>query len=155
MAIAEELIIMRAYVLFVTHFPQIPSLQDIYPTVKNVHLKARLQYSASEREGQSALTFSHEVAAGPCALQSGYGIVLSEMCGFPAEVVEAARAVRLELADKFSLNVHADTTLIQRHLSADPTNRAALQQALVVLQSAMSPEEMKQHLASIAARLPK
>lgn len=41
-AVAEKLLSSSAYTIFVTHYPRIPELADIYPNVKNMYALSRL-----------------------------------------------------------------------------------------------------------------
>ena len=79
-AIAEHLLFSRAYCLFVTHFVQITSLSDMYPTAHNVHLKTSLGVLTD------GLKFLHKLGDGPCEMKSGYGIMMAESCNFPENV---------------------------------------------------------------------
>lgn len=136
-AIAEHLIDSSAYTLFVTHYSQITSLADMYPSVSNVHLKVALDYEANVGHNSSTSTlysngimnnhhgidgidvpsllsppppppllsshpsrprefikFTHQVGTGPSELKDGYGILMSELCGFPPEMVAEARNIQ-------------------------------------------------------------
>ena len=45
-AIAERLALSSSYTLFVTHYPQLTALADMYPNVANVHLKTSIDVQA-------------------------------------------------------------------------------------------------------------
>ena len=127
-AIAETLLDSSAYTLFITHYSQITNLADMYPNVRNIHLKVALDYNytnnssnisnnsmvvttttnnmnntnntTSSSSSSSSMNmirakehikFIHQVGSGPSELKDGYGILMSELCGFPTGMIEQAR----------------------------------------------------------------
>ena len=71
----------RPLTFFVTHYPEIFRL-DIYPSVQNIHLAAKIQ------DGE--ISYSHKAEAGSCQLDSDYGVKLAALCGWPEGVVREA-----------------------------------------------------------------
>ena len=99
-AIAESLLQSGAFTLFVTHYPLVTSLPNLYPNVKNFHLKTSFTAGATAapapQSTQSAtdMVYLHSIAAGPSDLQLGYGILMAEKCGFSQEIIADARAIQ-------------------------------------------------------------
>ena len=87
-AIAEELLRLKAFCLFVTHYSQITSLSTIYSSAVNLHLKTVLGVLS---EG---LTYLHSIGNGPCEIKSGYGIMMAKVCNFPEEMITEARNIQ-------------------------------------------------------------
>lgn len=76
---------------FVTHYPQLTKLADIYPGIWNQHMGATIAQDGG------AILYSHTIQNGPCQLASDYGLEVAATCGWPHEVVEAAKEIRLEI----------------------------------------------------------
>lgn len=120
-SVAEELMKSRAFVLFVTHFPHLTELAKTYPFARNLHMKANLQFSEGRADDRRSLSshsgknvciqFLHQVSSGPCDLHIGYGIIMSELCGFPDQVVDDARFVRKQLEILFPMRSNIDNSL--------------------------------------------
>jgi DNA mismatch repair protein MSH4 len=118
-AIAEHLLDTPAMTLFVTHYPQITSLAQMYPNVKNVHMKTSIEISADAQGHTSSapagMKYLHEVSTGPCDMKSGYGIIMAEQSGFPEDVLDDARTLRNVVKEKFPVLIqhsgHADKSL--------------------------------------------
>lgn len=135
-AIAEKLLALQPFVLFVTHFPQLTELANMYPFVRNVHMKTSLVLipdgatstsddtsttrttSTSERRnaampptrssGRASIEFLHEAASGCSDMNSNYGILMSEICQFPQSVVQDAREFRQRLGDLYPIRFDAN-----------------------------------------------
>jgi DNA mismatch repair protein MSH4 len=144
MAVAEALITSGAMTLFVTHFAQLTSLEEVYPAaVCNVHLggsalnadtsEARRSSSSSAvlveggllgedgsnsgkriDENESACT--HRMCTGPSPLRSGYGLMAAQRCGMPTEVLEAANAMHRRIKQLHPLIL--DISAAQRDVAA-------------------------------------
>lgn len=82
--IAEQL---NAYTLFATHYFELTSLPDNYPTIRNVHLDAV--------EHGNGIVFLHAVKAGPA--NQSYGLQVAQLAGIPKPVIEQARAKLAQL----------------------------------------------------------
>ena len=76
---------------FVTHYPQLTKLADIYPGVWNQHMNATIAHDGG------AILYSHTIQNGPCQMTSDYGVEIATACGWPRDVVEAAKETRLEI----------------------------------------------------------
>lgn len=81
-SIAETLLESEAITLFVTHYPQITYLANLYPNVKNVHLKTSIDLASSPNNANNGrlistatdgIKYLHQVGSGPCDMKSGYG----------------------------------------------------------------------------------
>lgn len=101
-AVAEALLYSQAFTLYVTHYSQITMLSGLYPTLKNVHLKTTLS------ETSSGMQYLHEVGQGCCDMDSGYGIVMAETCGFPDSVTAEARRFQAVLRKTYPLLISCE-----------------------------------------------
>ncbi len=81
-AVSECLLKKKAITFFVTHYPQVCALSNIYPSVQNQHLATNV----SEEEG-GAVLYTHRLCQGPCNLSSNYGVEMAESCGWPRDVL--------------------------------------------------------------------
>ncbi|CAJ1969540.1 unnamed protein product [Cylindrotheca closterium] len=91
-AVSEYLIAKKAMTFFVSHYPQICRLDQIYPVVQNHHLAASVVTDSS-----NSITYTHKVATGPCSVSAEYGVEMANSCGWPMDVVEDAREIELSL----------------------------------------------------------
>ena len=53
------------------------------------------------------ILFTHEVGQGPCEIKGGYGILMSELCGFPEAMVDEARAIQRTVRNLFPLLIQS------------------------------------------------
>jgi DNA mismatch repair ATPase MutS len=77
-SIAESLLTTEAITLFVTHYPQITLLANLYPNAKNMHLKTTIVTSTSGGSNQAGavtdgIKYLHQIGNGACDMKSGYG----------------------------------------------------------------------------------
>lgn len=92
-SVSEYLIKTGAMTFFVTHYPQLSQLANIYPTVQNVCLEAEI------KKGEiSEILYTHKVRAGSCSVSTSYGVEMAAACGWSAEVVNDARDVENEVS---------------------------------------------------------
>ncbi len=84
MYIAEQL---HAYTLFATHYFELTSLPENYPTIRNVHLDAV--------EHGNGIVFLHAVKSGPA--NKSYGLQVAQLAGIPKQVIEQARTKLMQL----------------------------------------------------------
>lgn len=82
-AISEFLLVKRAITLFVTHYPQITRLSDVYMNVQNQHLR-----SIADQSSGNEVTYTHKVMPGPCRESADYGVEMTSSCGWPVEVIK-------------------------------------------------------------------
>lgn len=86
---SEYLLKKRSMTFFVTHYPQLSSLAGIYPCVQNIHLEASVT-----RGDIGEINYTHKAKPGACSVSTHYGVELAAACGWPAGVVENARAIQ-------------------------------------------------------------
>ena len=106
-AVAEELLRSECFCLFVTHFPEITALQELYfPKVRNKHLQITLQdvdfgntTTRNDRNNginrvsenrDNGSSFLYQVGEGSSVIRGGYGLRMAELCGFPQEILRLA-----------------------------------------------------------------
>jgi DNA mismatch repair protein MSH4 len=93
-AVAEFLLSKQAMTFFVTHYPQLCRLADVYASVQNQHLQAAVPTS---HDGQ--IQYTHKVEAGPCISTPDYGIDMASSCGWPRDTLaEVCRRVTCDQA---------------------------------------------------------
>ena len=63
-AIAESLLETGSMTLLVTHYPQITHLANLYPAVKNMHLKTSIDLSLSDSATNNTTTNNNTRATG-------------------------------------------------------------------------------------------
>jgi DNA mismatch repair protein MSH4 len=80
-AIAEHLLVRRAFTFFVTHYPQLCKLSEIYPNVQNQHLGVLTTAQSNE------ISYTHKILPGPCRSAADYGITMCTMCGWDKNAV--------------------------------------------------------------------
>lgn len=80
-AIAEYLLVKRATTFFVTHYPQLCKLSEVYPNVHNQHLS--ILPTVDSRD----MSYTHKILPGPCTSSADYGIKMCVMCGWDQSVV--------------------------------------------------------------------
>ncbi|KAL7542609.1 hypothetical protein ACHAWF_007211, partial [Thalassiosira exigua] len=95
-AVSEHLLTKRAMTFFVTHYPQISKLADVYPNVQNQHLGSHITSSSSQGEA-SAISYTHKILPGPCKSAGDYGVEMAATCGWPDDAVRDARRIRQEV----------------------------------------------------------
>jgi hypothetical protein len=84
-AAVEWLASQSAFTLFVTHYPQLSLLPQMYPNVRCIHMRTA---------GSSGLKFNFKIGDGPSSLVTGYGIQLARECGFPFDIVSKAETLQ-------------------------------------------------------------
>lgn len=181
-AIAETLIASKAMTLFVTHYPQITALANMYPNAKNVHLKTVIdldmslntQFRSSSSGSSSGgggnnccIKYLREVASGPCDSASGYGLLMAENCAFPLPVLETARSiskiVRLTypfLSQQWQPSSTAAAISSKTASQQPPTSKRPISAVSQILQhlklfanSTMREDRMMQYLSNLRTRI--
>ncbi|CAE6372632.1 unnamed protein product [Rhizoctonia solani] len=94
-AIAEEIIKLKAFTFFTTHFHQLTYTLSKYPTVVNLHLAVE----KSTRVDQSTfrLRFRHLLVDGASDAIEHYGLELARLADLPPDVLTEARKVSTDL----------------------------------------------------------
>ena len=82
-AVSEFLLSKRATTFFVTHYPQLCRLSQVYSSVQNQHLKASVGVG-----GNGNISYTHKLSSGPCRVAPDYGVEMAVSCGWPEDVVE-------------------------------------------------------------------
>ncbi len=108
LAVAEFLLLSKAFVLFTSHYPQMVFLEQLYANVKTVSMKTIS--CADKSNNEQSLYFTHQLHLGHCELHNGYGIIFAEMCGFPERIVEDAQSVRHTVGAKLVLSMESFTS---------------------------------------------
>jgi len=114
-AVSEYLLKKRAITFFVTHYPQLTRLADIYPNVQNYHLEATIGQGA-----RGSISYTHKVRAGACSVATDYGVEMAAACGWPIEIVDQAKAMEAD---------------VQAHLPGDNLCQARTQQQQSIIDS--------------------
>ena len=91
-ACCENLISLRAPTLFATHYTELVQMANIYANCQNLHLGVETRGS-----GADGLHFLYRVQKG-VAKECSYGLYAAESAGFPQEVIDDARRIRIVLA---------------------------------------------------------
>ena len=99
-AVSEYLLTKRAMTFFVTHYPQIAKLSEVYPNVQNQHLGAHITSSSSNNGDRSRINYTHKIMPGPCKAAGDYGVEMAVTCGWPDDAVNNARRIREEVKRK-------------------------------------------------------
>jgi len=87
-AVCEKLLKCNARTFFVTHYPQVTSLRNLYPSVvQNQHMEATV---GNNEHGE--IIYHHKVGNGPCNVTTSYGVELAHACGWPEEVLNEVSA---------------------------------------------------------------
>lgn len=97
-SVSEYLLTKRAMTFFVTHYPQIAKLAEVYPNVQNQHLGSRI--TQASRGVESNISYTHKIMPGPCKVGSDYGVEMAAMCGWPSDVLQNARRIRQQVQEK-------------------------------------------------------
>ena len=97
-SVSEHLLTKRAMTFFVTHYPQISKLADIYPNVQNQHLGSQIAQVPNESE--SSISYTHKIMPGPCKVGSDYGVEMTATCGWPSDAIQNARKIRQFVQEK-------------------------------------------------------
>lgn len=90
--------------LFSTHYHELTSLTDEYPTIKNVHVSATLD--------NNKLVFLHKIEDG--AIDKSYGIHVADLAGLPKDIINDANKMLKEYEtnskDSGSMQISFDFT---------------------------------------------
>ena len=81
-AIGEFLLVKRAMTFFVTHYPQLCRMAEIYPNVQNQHL------GTLSDENSDEVLYTHKIMPGPCLMSADYGVDMASTCGWEHDVVQ-------------------------------------------------------------------
>ncbi|KAG1741768.1 muts domain V-domain-containing protein [Suillus paluster] len=96
-AIAEELIRLKCFVLFATHFHELSTTLSRQPTVVNLHLSVQRSLPSASNFG---LTFQYKILDGVPENIGHYGLELAKLADLPDDVVSEARRVSEIITEK-------------------------------------------------------
>ncbi|KAI9065774.1 hypothetical protein FKP32DRAFT_1665232 [Trametes sanguinea] len=96
-AIAEELIRLKSYVFFATHFGELATTLSRQPSVINLHLSVQKSRATTSKFG---LTFHYKIIDGAPDAFDHYGLDLARLADLPEQVVSEARRVAEFLTDQ-------------------------------------------------------
>ena len=82
-SVSEFLLAKRSMTFFVTHYPQLAKLSEVYSGVQNQHMGASI-----DRGTNGEVLYFHKIMPGACSASSDYGVEMSASCGWPDDVVE-------------------------------------------------------------------
>ncbi len=104
-----------AFTLFATHYFELTTLPEFYPSIENIHLDA-IEYSEQ-------IVFLHQVQSGPAS--KSYGLQVAQLAGVPSTVITQARE-KLQQLEKNSL--HSDKLgPAQQELFSAPKQHPAIE----------------------------
>ncbi|KAG1746861.1 muts domain V-domain-containing protein [Suillus lakei] len=89
-AIAEELIRLKCFVLFATHFHELSTTLSRQPAVVNLHLSVQRSRPSASNFG---LTFQYKILDGIPENTGHYGLELAKLADLPNDVITEARRV--------------------------------------------------------------
>lgn len=100
-SVAEHLLKTRCMAFFVTHYPQLTKLANIYGGVENTFLEATI-----DSNDKGGITYSHKVKVGSCKLMTDHGVRLAYHCGWHEnlydDAVKLQKLVAAGLPDEFT-----------------------------------------------------
>ncbi|KAG9310368.1 muts domain V-domain-containing protein [Chiua virens] len=142
-AIAEELIKIKCFVLFATHFHELSRTLSLQPSAVNLHLSVqRTRQSASSL----GMVFKYKITDGPPQDLDHYGLELARLADLPDDVIEEGRRVAKALADLHARREEeSETTITTARRRAVIKLRSQLTQALDY--AALPDEELVAYLA--------
>lgn len=119
----------KAPTLFATHYFELTSLVEQYPSVKNVHLNAA--------EHDNGIVFLHSVEDGPA--NQSYGLQVAQLAGIPKGVVEQARLKLKQLeTEEFK---HASPDPVQDDLFTVYKSHPAIDKLLATDPDELTPKQ--------------
>ncbi|PCH33162.1 hypothetical protein WOLCODRAFT_93032 [Wolfiporia cocos MD-104 SS10] len=95
-AIAEELIKLKSYVFFATHFSELTTTLSRQPSVVNLHLAVQRSRQSTSNFG---MTFQYRVVDGAPEHTSHYGLDLARLADLPDDVLAEGRRVAEALSE--------------------------------------------------------
>ncbi|KAI1790487.1 muts domain V-domain-containing protein, partial [Ganoderma leucocontextum] len=96
-AIAEELIRLKSFVFFATHFNELTTTLSRQPSVINLHLSFQKSRPTASKFG---ITFYYKIMDGAPEAQDHYGLDLARLADLPESVVSEARRVAEYLTEQ-------------------------------------------------------
>ncbi|KAF9221300.1 hypothetical protein BS17DRAFT_845606 [Gyrodon lividus] len=148
-AIAEELVKIKCFVLFATHFHELSTTLSRQPSVVNLHLSVqRVRRPASSL----GMVFKYRIMDGLPEDLDHYGLELARLADLPSDVTEEGKRVANALADLHARKEEeSQTSILAVHRRAVLKLRSQLTQALDY--SALPEEELVSYLARFQKEL--
>ncbi|KAH3873387.1 hypothetical protein DPMN_036622 [Dreissena polymorpha] len=141
-SICEHLLNTKAFTFFVTHFPELTTLDSLYPNVENYFFE--LQRMFSTEANCEKVVYTHTLAKGKTQ-EKHYGIQLAEMSTLPQSVIAEAKQLATKLAEEKKNSQRNDKELCRQ--------RALFKLATRLVQAARSSQldedSLKQYVASL------
>lgn len=109
----------RCKTLFSTHYHELTHMEQVIPSIKNVHV------SAVEENGH--LTFLHKIKNG--AVDKSYGIHVAKLAGLPEEIIKNASNILAVYENKNTRNTSKETQ-IQFHIDFDTEKKDELKEKI-------------------------
>ena len=120
----------KAFTLFATHFPQITQLSQLYPNVRNIHMKTELVRCAAGTEQVNVslanssgshnrynrLLHHYNLHLGFNKIQQGYGIMCSEDISLDSNLIQDALRYQSTLSDLYPMLL-GDKNIVSRNLA--------------------------------------
>ncbi|KAI9462694.1 muts domain V-domain-containing protein [Boletus coccyginus] len=127
-AIAEELIGIKCFVLFATHFHELSTTLSRQPSVVNLHLSVRRTRKSASSLG---VVFKYKIMDGLPEDLHHYGLELARLADLPSDVIEEGKRVASALADLHARREEeSQTTIMATRRRAILKLRSQLTQAL-------------------------
>ncbi len=140
----------KAMTIFATHYFEMTELEELYRTVKNLHLDA-VEY-------KDEIIFMHEVKPG--AASKSYGLQVAALAGVPKSVIESAKAKLSELETSFQVaavthqktdqSPAAPVKEVKTEIAEKPTKVASPQSELPLFMEA-APSEIEEEIRNVDA----
>ena len=92
-AVAEYLMKKRSMTFFVTHYPQLNRLAEIYPCAQNISMDAKISGG-----DLGEIRYTYKIKSGACKYETDYGIKLASLCGWPSSIVADAANIEGQIA---------------------------------------------------------
>ncbi|KZS90242.1 hypothetical protein SISNIDRAFT_551573 [Sistotremastrum niveocremeum HHB9708] len=96
-AIAEELVHLKSFVFFATHFKEISTTLTRFPNVVNLHLSVKKGRRSASNIG---MTFQYKIMDGVSEEHKHYGLELARLADLPPSILEDAEQIAYELSAK-------------------------------------------------------
>ncbi len=158
-AVIEKLLEKSCFVMFATHFLELTKLSKFYPSIRNIHLKTSIDRKrdtskiASTQDTSCELVIKHsrEIVEGPSLTEEGFGIVLSELSGFPNSIIEDANKAKRLISSSSTIDFMLEIELGSVGLKINDI----LQSLSLAVNGKNSDEEIFQTIKEIRGDIPK
>ncbi|KAI0271729.1 muts domain V-domain-containing protein [Gloeopeniophorella convolvens] len=127
-AIAEELIRIKCFTFFATHFHELSVTLSRQPTVVHLHLSVQKSRMSSSSIG---MTFNYKIVNGLPENMEHYGLQLARLADLPADVLTEASTIANRLADTSTQqDENSESSKVAKRRKAVLRLRTTLTQAL-------------------------